>query len=262
MALRTLTAASTSALITLAAVKLRLGITDSSQDTLLNQIIAAASKSIVSFLGRDLVRQRYQESAPGHCRAVLQLSRFPVDADSVTAEVDATAVTNFSIDDAEIGHLFRACGWPSSSSADSRNNVVVAYKAGYLVPDQVIDHPTAATALTLGAWVRPANPSLSPYLFEVTTAGTSATSAPTWPIVAGGTVLSGTAVLTARDALELPSDLVDCAWLVVASMYASVDRLPGTSSIEADGFSEAFFATQTETSLPVNVERTLERWRF
>lgn len=56
----------------------------------------------------------------------------------------------------------------------------------------------ASTARALGALVRPTNTTTTPYLFEVTTAGTSGTVEPAWTSVAGTTVTDGTIVYTNR----------------------------------------------------------------
>lgn len=260
MALRVLTAASTSALITLAAVKDRLGITDSSQDAALTQLIAEASSAIVAFLGYDLARQRYEERRPGNGSALLQLARFPIDRASVSLEIDDVAQTDFSVDDEMLGHLFRPCGWTGPCSAEDRNNVVIAYKAGYVLPGQITTW-TAGATVALGSWLRPTSPALSPLLFEVTTAGILHSAEPTWPTTVDATVVNGTATLTARDAIELPAVIQQCAWLTVYDFQQRVSRAPGLSSLSADGFEQSFFATQTETKLPPNVERSLQIWR-
>lgn len=53
----------------------------------------------------------------------------------------------------------------------------------------------ASTAYTLGQRVHSTN-SYGPYVFECTTAGTSAATQPTWPTALGGTVADGTATWT------------------------------------------------------------------
>lgn len=60
-------------------------------------------------------------------------------------------------------------------------------------------YSTGAT-YTLGQKIRPTNITTTPYLFEVTTAGTSGTAEPTWGTTSGGTTnaTGGTAVFTNR----------------------------------------------------------------
>lgn len=57
----------------------------------------------------------------------------------------------------------------------------------------------ASTAYALGAFVRPATvDDTNIFVYEVTTAGTSAATEPVWPTTDGATVTNGTAVFTAR----------------------------------------------------------------
>lgn len=265
MSLRVLVASSTAKLMSLADVKLRLGITDSSQDTVLGQIIDDASSAIATYLGRDLARQRYLETVAGTGRVRLLLSRYPLDRDSITLTIDDLADTDWSVEDAETGRLWRDSGWPAGIWAigeEPERSTAVTYKAGYVLPDQIVAWSTLLVVVA-GSWVRPTvTATAPPLLMECTTAGTMAAGEPTWPIVAGGTVTSGTAVFTARDAKELPHHLRDIAWLLVYAKYRDLFRAPGVASLSGDGFSASFFATHTETAMPPNVESALESWRF
>ena len=92
MSLKVTSKSSTTALVDLSTVKDRLGISDSSQDARLTDLIAEASSAIVAYVGRDLARQTYQESLSGNNRARLSLARFPVDPESVTLTIDDVAV--------------------------------------------------------------------------------------------------------------------------------------------------------------------------
>lgn len=71
------------------------------------------------------------------------------------------------------------------------------------------DYPQPWTALTVIAigdaqtFVYPAT--ANGFIYELTTAGTTAATAPTWPVIAGNTVTDGTAVWTAR-ALQTDTD--------------------------------------------------------
>lgn len=263
MALRVLTASSTQALITLATVKDRLGITDTSEDTRLGQLIAEASSAITSYLGRDLARQRYQQSTRGNGERRLLLERFPVDRDSITLTIDATAYTDFAVFDADVGILSRALSWTCpSSSDDDENNIVVTYRAGYVLPD-LVDTWTAGATAVLGEWLRPTSPALSPLLFEITTGGTlHASVEATWPTTAGQTVTNGTAVMTARDAQELPGLILSCAWLTVNEFRQRITRLPGATSMSADGYSASYSLDSIDCALPSQVEKSLDLWRI
>jgi prepilin-type N-terminal cleavage/methylation domain-containing protein len=74
----------------------------------------------------------------------------------------------------------------------------------------------SGTAYTVGQLVRPTDTSATPYLFSVTTAGTSGGSEPTWPPTLNATVTNGTATFKNIGALtfglgqlsvDLPVDL-------------------------------------------------------
>jgi prepilin-type N-terminal cleavage/methylation domain-containing protein len=74
----------------------------------------------------------------------------------------------------------------------------------------------SATAYTAGQLVRPTDTSANPYLFSVTTAGTSGASEPTWPTTLNATVANGTATFKnigpltfglGQLSVELPVDL-------------------------------------------------------
>jgi hypothetical protein len=67
------------ALTTLATVKARLGISDSSSDSLLEALINAASGAIVSFVGRSLhYEEDIEEYVIGTGRARVCVSRAPI----------------------------------------------------------------------------------------------------------------------------------------------------------------------------------------
>ena len=85
----------------------------------------------------------------------------------------------------------------------------------YVAP-QGGDPWASARAYTVGQLVRPTDPSATPYLFKVATAGTSGGSEPAWPTTLNATVTSGGATFTNVGALtfslgqlsvDLPVDL-------------------------------------------------------
>lgn len=273
MGLTVLSAAPVTALVETATVRTRLSVA-SSEDALLAELIAEQSAMIVALLGRDLARQRYTETLPQTGKQRLCLSRYPIDPDSVTVTIDGTAIaaTDYSVEDWRKGILFRESGWGSPSSyvgQDAEAVVSVTYKAGYLIPEAatrigVVADWTTAIAYAAGAWVRPVDlAKASPLRFECTTAGTAGATEPTWPSTAGSTVADGAGALvwTARQALELPTIVRGCAWLAVQDAYTRLTREAGLSGRSADGFSESYFATHTETELPPNVLRSIEQLR-
>lgn len=266
MTLSVLTASDERKLITLSTVKTRLGITVSTHDTTLTELIEEASSAIEEYVGRDLARQRYTETVAGLDRDRILLSRFPVDPESVTLTIDGTADTTFAVEDAEHGILFYDGGWPSES--DQERTIAVTYRAGYVLPGSIGDWTaatayTAASNTTVASWVRPTALNASPLLFECTTAGTShASTQPTWPTTAGGTVTDSSVTWTARTAKELPAVLRNCAWLATQYLWATRSRAAGVASMKAEDFEVSYFATQTETLLPTSVIRALGRWRL
>jgi hypothetical protein len=55
---------------------------------------------------------------------------------------------------------------------------------------------TVTTALALGVFIRPVVP--NGFIYEVTTAGTTGGSEPTWPLISGNTVVNGSVTFTTR----------------------------------------------------------------
>lgn len=258
--LTTLTRSSTHNLVTLERVRLGiLGSTsDTSEDTLLQELIEGASEAMAGYWGRPFARQRYQYKVAGDGRCTLLLPIYPVDPDSVTVTINDTAETDFVVYDPAIGLLYRGSGWTGTLDVDEPRNVVVTFRAGWLLPDQVADF-AATTAKTAGQWVRPSSATLSPLLFEVTTAGTTGGSEPTWPTTAGDTVTSGTVTFTGRAVDELPRRLSELAYVEVYSRHQN--RAPGVTSRSADGFSESYAAAQVESDLCAQVRAGLDRLR-
>ena len=263
MSLRVLTAATDTKLCALTDVKSRLGITAGTYDSLLTSLIVAASRAIGSYLGgRELARQRYEEKVSGLNRMRLMLSRWPVDPDSITVTVDGTALTDFLVERPQM--LFYEGIWPSTSEEtgqEGEENITVTYKAGYVLPNWIATW-AAATAKTAGVWVRPTTPTLTPLLFECTTAGTThAATEPTWP-VAGATVTDNTAVWTGRDALELPDDLEEAALLLVSNWYQGGLDVGGNVTSERLGPMQVDYASGSDAfALPRAVQALLDPYR-
>lgn len=261
-----LAAAPVTALIELATVKSRLGITGTSQDVDLTDFIAAISSAVAATLGDTPIRQTYAETVASD-RTRFQLSRWPIDPDQVTLTVGGAAATDFTVEDADHGWLYRAGGWSGTWTGpgeDLERNVVVTYRGGYLLPASatargVLTTWAASTAYAAGAWVRPSSPALTPLHMECTTAGTSGSAEPAWPS-AGATVTDGTAVWTARRARELPAIVRDIAWIGVQARYDALSRPAGLASREVDGLTESYFATHLAEYLPPAARAALQFW--
>lgn len=217
MSLTVLAAARSKNLCTLQQVKDRLSLSGSGEDAKLQTLLRAVSAAISAHFGRELARQRYLETVAGLGRRRILLSQLPVDPDSLTLTVNGLAVTDFTVEDALAGTLYRESGWPQAASHDAEQpeeNVAITYYGGWVSPDLLADW-TADAIVTAGSWIRATSASPQPLLFEVTTAGQLGATEPSWPADPGDTVASGTAVLTARDAYEVPLDIQEAALLTV-----------------------------------------------
>lgn len=252
--LEILTRASATDLVPLATVKTRLGITGSTEDDQINGWL----DDITSDFGRltkrgELALQQYRETQRlGRATERLVLSRAPVEKGSITVTVDGTAETDFELQDHGAGILWLDDGWTVDV------DIAITYRAGWIVPDMI-----AAWGATTGfggadekAWVRPTDPTDTPFLMEATTAGTSGGSEPTWPTTIGGTVTDGTVVWTARAVEELPKGIRGLAIAAVQELREGAPRMvasdrTGPTAISYNGDGEFYSA---------RLLRALERW--
>ncbi len=275
MARRLLTASPTDRLLSVAAARAYLGLgSDTSKDATIAALQSAISSAFAEYLGFPLQRQRYEETVPGTGRQLLILSCRPVDRDSFTVVVDEVtqvlADGDFAVYDAAQGLLFRKYTWPLLNVApgnDGQAHIVLTYKAGWVLPEFVGTWTTVA-AVTLGRWIRPSSPALSPLLFEVTTAGTAGVAEPTWPTTSGETVTDGTAVLTARDAIELPAILTLAAQITLKAWFGEDGStpldVPGNLAAERHGSVELTYASgpgSLASAIPVPAQSMLEIYR-
>jgi len=264
VALRVLTRSAYGSLVTLAAAKAQLGISGATEDAAVAALLERVRGLFEGELGRPLLRQRYLEALPVTSRHRVALSAFPVDAHQVTAEAYDETLEADAIDPAA-GILYRNAGWSGGTAGpeEAEPELEVTYHGGWLPPDAV---QTWATGLTLaaGAWLRPSSPALSPWLFEVTTAGASgAGPEPVWPTTAGATVAVGTATATARDAVEVPAGVQAVALYVLGLLYSARKREAGLTSLSADGFSASWApGAALAAGLPEEARRALDPWRF
>ena len=201
-----------------------LGLSSAAADELADEI----GQRLLDFdlVGRPLWRESYSEKLPGPGGIHLLLSRWPVvsDPEPVVTTVNGDTVDADGYETSGVGgHILeRAIGWARTSHSSDRLTgsltspasslyYIVAYTAGYLMPGQVADWSASLSVQVDGStsygelpgWVRAPSRRVS-LRFEVTTTGVMDAGEPTWPTVIGDTVASGTAVLTAREARELP----------------------------------------------------------
>lgn len=176
-----LTAATTTNLIQLATVKahLRPAITGTGEDARLTDLIRWASAAINRHCRRTFARQKYRETLAGSGSQTLMLARGPVEVDSnrrlLTLSLNGTgAVTDYRVEDAMAGFLWRENLWPGSGgyvgrygrrysrAAQDLETITVDYWAGYQMPG---DTPVAgayalpadveqAALLTVEHWLR------------------------------------------------------------------------------------------------------------
>ncbi len=151
-------------LTTTAALKLRLGVTGTSDDALYNAQILAASRWAESYLDRPLTLQSYSETLPSYDRRLLTLTRIPVTAvDRVldttsTEDAQEVTTTEYRVEDREAGFLSRDLGWewtaPAMQGGLTQTPAVgqewrpwlVDYRAGYVYGGLTTDSPNWSTA--------------------------------------------------------------------------------------------------------------------
>lgn len=279
MGLRVTAPSSTSNLVTLSSVRLRIlgDATDATEDTLLGELIAEASAGIQTYLW-PVARQTYEWRTGGTGNHELMLPRWPVDSDSITVtEIDeagdtiasGTTNTDWTVKDAAAGLLFLDTGWTRHQRAfleDAEERWVTVFKGGWVLPDQVSTWATSQTWV-LGEWVKPtaATPAkTSRWLFEVTTGGASDSTEPDWSTAtdAGDTITDNAATLTARDAVELPDALRSLCHREIYRRYQQVAVAPGITR-EQVGNVSTDYARPSEIGgiLDPVVERGLNVWK-
>lgn len=136
-------------LTTPATAAAELGITQS--DARLKRLISVASSAIRRYLERPLLHYAagHVEKVPGFGRPRLVLSRTPVlSVASVVLDGATFAASEYSIEDADAGFLWRSGGWPSTASVQGglvqsdpavgfeRAGYVVTYTGGWVTPAQ------------------------------------------------------------------------------------------------------------------------------
>ena len=127
------------ALTTLARVKTFRGITASTNDSLINDIIAGVSKWWQNYMRRSIVAQVIaSEKHDGGWYSVV-LSESPAVAGSLTVTEDGATIDSASYDlDAAAGVLYRLSGGTSDRWARGVRNVVVSYSSGFAsVPEDL-----------------------------------------------------------------------------------------------------------------------------
>lgn len=135
-------------LCTLANVKLLLGVSDTTKDTLLEMLITKASAAICAHTGRVFKRATYTaEPYAVNGQTYLYLRQWPIQTlTSVTlggAVLTVNADYYMSAADAAQGRIYRAQGWNGAmlsrglvpDAYEGDRDILVTYDAGYYLPD-------------------------------------------------------------------------------------------------------------------------------
>lgn len=108
-----LTKAANTNLVQIQTVKDQLGITDTSKDTLLEELIAEASAAVADYCNRTFWLETYNETVAGFNRNHMMLSKVPV-WEILQATYNGAALPQgvaFSIEDAEAGDVYSPVPW-------------------------------------------------------------------------------------------------------------------------------------------------------
>lgn len=125
------TPATVTALTVLARVQAELGLETGTDDDILLDLIDRASSAIARETNRVFGRETVTETLDGSGSRLLGLSRTPIVSVSAVTE-DGTAITDYSVEDAAAGALYRADGWGRSSGL--RMWGAEAFSSGYILP--------------------------------------------------------------------------------------------------------------------------------
>lgn len=136
------------ALTTLATAKDELGISDTSQDDRIERCILQASAACQGFTDRDFRKESTVERLQASGTRRLVLGRTPLASiTSVVVDDETLDATEYEIEDAAAGLLYRENGWPridavvvGSIARDpiagtAKRDVVVTYTGGYVLPN-------------------------------------------------------------------------------------------------------------------------------
>jgi len=275
-------------LTTLRRLKLELGLAQAGTtgDELLTALIDEATDAIETFCGRSFARAVVTESIPGTGRTRLMVSRTPVVAvSSIVRDTSTVSSSEYSIENANAGFIYREDGWyytVTEQSADLVERVMpslpildydVTYTGGYLLPE---DDYVAAT-LSVLASTDSFNDSASG--FPLVVAGDRITAAG-WPTAANNrthTVTSRTAakiVVTSTLAAEastdvprslcvrtLPHDLERACVELCRSRYYQRQNDPAVSQKTVGDLSISYDGTAMHEALPASVTRLLKPYR-
>ncbi len=229
-------------LVGLPLLRRRLSIDDLSRDTELLDILEEVSSLAAQEADRELLRATFVETGPRVTGRSLVLAHAPVEASSVAVTLSGetlVAGTDFEVDDAEAGTLWRSgVWWPSGGNP---TDLSITYRAGYF-PASSRRRWLATAAYRVGDWVAPGG---QRYVFECTAAGVSGATAPSWSTPAvGDTLVDSGVTWTARDGYAPPAMLQTAVIAAANWLYRTRVLEAGTTKVEAEGHKRTF-ASQT-----------------
>ena len=253
MGLDVTTAARSRRLTSVRRVQDTLGLAATVDADLFGGLIDAASAAIESYTHRSFARETYSETLPGFGDIRLMLARTPIVAVS-SVLCDSAVVTDYSIDDAKAGFLYRRCGWwwtaqryagltgggsyldqgwPMVRQEEPR--YTVAYTAGYLLP-------YTATTISAAAADNSINDSAG-LLPSGAVAGDTVTVSGFATAANNGTFVLGTAPTTSKWIL-IGNTLVNEA----ATPAVTVSGLPGDLEKAAIEATKSFYSNRADDS--------------
>lgn len=139
--------ARTTAFVTLAKVKLALGIQNNDSDERLNELIEDVSDAVTQYCGRKFARETVTEHLEGHGHVTLSLARTPIQSVAEVRHITAAvSASGYSVSDPEAGFLYREDTWDSTQptrtwietdpiNQPGSQDWHVDYIGGYLMPN-------------------------------------------------------------------------------------------------------------------------------
>jgi len=231
-------------------VKADLGITTTDKDAILDQYVRDVSAAVESYCHRPFGREVLTETVAGYGENRLMLTRTPIIAVSAVVR-DSEAITDYSVDNAGAGTLYREAGWGwtvpvwdgitagggffdlgSPLPRQEQPDYSVSYTAGYVLPAQNVlsaklavlatDDSFNSTGLLFPALLKSGDViETSGFTNAANNGRHVVTGTPTTAKIATTSALTAEAGATGRTVLTqtLPGDVELAARLAVKSIY-------------------------------------------
>lgn len=273
-------------------VELNLALTETTYDELLGNLIAEASEAVESHCHREFARAVVTESVGGSGRLRLVASRTPlVSVSSVVFDDSTVGSTDYSIEDADAGFLYREMGWYWTVPADAYDLVpkwsasmtvpdyVVTYAGGYLLPGDNLSSVTLSAAtstacikdsasnlplcaagdrITLSGWTQGTNNNKS--MTVVTRTAAKITVDSTSLTAEASTDIPRT--LTVRQApYGLPRDIERACLETVKAWYYARQHDPTVNNKQVGDLSLGYSVTAMERTIPASAQKLLAPYR-